>query len=129
MLLTAFHRHLRPGAVRAAGGERCRLGIPHPRGDGDDPATIQACDRGGNQRPGVCLDGQEPLLAISMTQDEVRRLQDDGRLRLLTADNLSQQRRLDVLEPQVRMRPSTLPRAIVASADANCDPYPVGDML
>jgi PAS domain S-box-containing protein len=47
------------------------------------------------------LTGQEPLLAHYQTaRDTVYR--DEDALRHLTADNLSQQRRLDVLEPQVR---------------------------
>jgi PAS domain S-box-containing protein len=46
------------------------------------------------------LTGQEPLLAHYQTaRDSI--YQDEDALRHLTADNLSQQRRLDVLEPQV----------------------------
>jgi PAS domain S-box-containing protein len=47
------------------------------------------------------LSGQEPLLAhYQETQKSI--FQDEAELRQKTADNLSQQRRLDVLEPQVR---------------------------
>jgi PAS domain S-box-containing protein len=47
------------------------------------------------------LSGQEPLLTNYKTvQQSV--YADEGRLRHLTGDNLSQQRRLDLLEPQVR---------------------------
>ena len=47
------------------------------------------------------LSGQEPLLAHYLTaRDAINR--DAEVLRQLTADNLSQQRRLDVLDPQVR---------------------------
>jgi PAS domain S-box-containing protein len=46
------------------------------------------------------LTGQEPLLAhYPATRDSI--YQDEGTLRRLTADNLSQQRQLDVLGPQV----------------------------
>ncbi len=46
------------------------------------------------------LTGQEPLLAhYQAARDKIYR--DEGTLRLLTADNLSQQRRLDVLGQQV----------------------------
>ncbi|HEV8046673.1 MAG TPA: PAS domain S-box protein [Terriglobales bacterium] len=45
--------------------------------------------------------GQEPLLANYATARKSVDT-DEGRLRDLTADNLSQQRRLDVLEPQLR---------------------------
>jgi PAS domain S-box-containing protein len=47
------------------------------------------------------LSGQEPLLANYTTARKSVDT-DEGRLRDLTADNLSQQRRLDVLEPQLR---------------------------
>jgi PAS domain S-box-containing protein len=47
------------------------------------------------------LSGQDPLLAHYRTARETV-LPDESALRYLTADNLSQQRRLDVLEPQVR---------------------------
>lgn len=47
------------------------------------------------------LTGQDSVLAdYAVTQEVV--LQDEGDLRHLTADNSSQQRRLDVLEPQIR---------------------------
>jgi PAS domain S-box-containing protein len=47
------------------------------------------------------LSGEDPLLAHYQTaRDAIYR--DEDALRHLTADNLSQQRRLDVLEPQVR---------------------------
>src|SRR5580704_9925760 len=47
------------------------------------------------------LSGQEPLLTnYTMARQSVDA--DEVRLRRLTADNLSQQRRLDLLEPQVR---------------------------
>jgi len=46
------------------------------------------------------LTGQEPLLAHYQTARDVI-YQDEDALRQLTADNLSQQRRLDALEPQV----------------------------
>ena len=46
------------------------------------------------------LSGQEPLLAhYQAARDKIYR--DEDALRHLTADNLSQQRRLDILEPQV----------------------------
>jgi len=61
------------------------------------------------------LTGQEPLLAHYQTaRDTVYR--DEDALRHLTADNLSQQRRLDVLEPRCAQR-STLPRALLPSAE------------
>jgi hypothetical protein len=47
------------------------------------------------------LSGQEPLLAHYQTTRETI-YRDEDSLRHLTADNLSQQRRLEVLEPQVR---------------------------
>src|ERR1700690_2943898 len=47
------------------------------------------------------LSGQEPLLAPYRTARETI-YQDEDALRHLTADNLSQQQRLEVLEPQVR---------------------------
>ena len=47
------------------------------------------------------LSGQEPLLANYTTARQSVDA-DEGKLRRLTADNLSQQRRLDLLEPQVR---------------------------
>jgi hypothetical protein len=47
------------------------------------------------------LSGQEPLLVHYRTARETVFV-DENALRHLTADNLSQQRRLDVLEPQVR---------------------------
>jgi len=47
------------------------------------------------------LSGQEPLLTNYKTAQQSV-YADEGRLRHLTADNLSQQRRLDLLEPQVR---------------------------
>jgi PAS domain S-box-containing protein len=47
------------------------------------------------------LSGQEPLLANYETARKSVDA-DEGRLRDLTADNLGQQRRLDVLEPQLR---------------------------
>jgi len=47
------------------------------------------------------LSGQEPLLVHYQTARQ-NISQDEDALRHLTADNLSQQRRLDVLEPQVR---------------------------
>jgi PAS domain S-box-containing protein len=48
------------------------------------------------------LSGQEPLLVHYQTA-RGNIYQDEDTLRHLTADNLSQQRRLDVLEPRVRM--------------------------
>jgi CHASE3 domain sensor protein len=48
------------------------------------------------------LSGQEPLLLRYQTVRETI-YQDEGALRHLTADNLSQQRQLDLLEPQGRM--------------------------
>jgi CHASE3 domain sensor protein len=47
------------------------------------------------------LSGQEPLLVPYQTARETI-YQDEDALRHLTADNLSQQRRLEVLDPQVR---------------------------
>jgi len=47
------------------------------------------------------LSGQEPLLANYATARQTV-YGDEGKLRHLTTDNLSQQRRLDVLEPQLR---------------------------
>jgi PAS domain S-box-containing protein len=47
------------------------------------------------------LSGQEPLLANYTTARKSVNA-DEGKLRHLTADNLSQQRRLDLLEPQLR---------------------------
>jgi PAS domain S-box-containing protein len=47
------------------------------------------------------LSGQEPLLTHYTTARQSVDA-DEGKLRRLTADNLSQQRRLDMLEPQVR---------------------------
>jgi PAS domain S-box-containing protein len=47
------------------------------------------------------LTGQEPLLAnYRSTRQKI--IQDEAELRSLTADNLSQQQRIDVLDPQVR---------------------------
>jgi PAS domain S-box-containing protein len=55
----------------------------------------------GTSARAFALTGQEPLLAhYPVARDTV--YQDMDALRHLTADNLSQQRRLDVLEPQVR---------------------------
>ena len=48
------------------------------------------------------LTGEEPLLEhYKAARDSIH--EDEGTLRLLTADNLSQARRLDAVEPQVRM--------------------------
>jgi PAS domain S-box-containing protein len=68
--------------------------------------TIQRTTRhvieAGTSARAFALSGQEPLLAnYKTTRQSV--YADEGKLRQLTADNLSQQRRLDVLEPQLRM--------------------------
>jgi len=47
------------------------------------------------------LSGQEPLL-VNYDSTRQKIFQDEAELRSLTADNLSQQRRLDALDPQVR---------------------------
>jgi PAS domain S-box-containing protein len=66
--------------------------------------TIQRTTRhvieAGTSARAFALTGQEPLLAHYTTARQSV-YEDEGKLRLLTADNLSQQRRLDVLEPQV----------------------------
>ena len=68
-------------------------------------ATIQRTTthvvEAGSQARAFALTGQEPLLkGYDTARDAV--YADEDRLRRLTADNLSQQRRLDVLEPQLR---------------------------
>jgi PAS domain S-box-containing protein len=68
-------------------------------------ATIQGASRDvletETSARAFALSGQEPLLVHYRTARETVFV-DENVLRHLTADNLSQQRRLDVLEPQVR---------------------------
>jgi PAS domain S-box-containing protein len=68
--------------------------------------TIQRTTRhaieAGTSARAFALSGQEPLLANYKTARQSVDA-DEGKLRQLTADNLSQQRRLNVLEPQLRM--------------------------
>src|SRR5271156_6268419 len=70
------------------------------------------------------LSGQEPLLANYTTARQSVDA-DEVRLRQLTADNLSQQRRLDVLEPQLRMG-FDFAESIIAKR-RNLKAYPGGD--
>jgi PAS domain S-box-containing protein len=70
------------------------------------------------------LGGQEPLLAnYTIARQKVDA--DESKLRQLTADNLSQQRRLDVLKPQLRTAFDFADRVIAKRR--NLQAYPGGD--
>ncbi len=71
------------------------------------------------------LSGQEPLLANYKTARKNVDA-DEGKLRHLTADNLSQQRRLDVLEPQTAHALSISPTALLPNA-GKLQAYPGGE--